>query len=113
MAIHSVFLPGEFHGQRSLVGYSSRGHKESDMTEQLHFHFHYNNYNGKESKNYIYVCACVCLCVCVTGCCCLIAKLCLTLCIPMDFKMPGSSVHGISQARRLEWVAISFSRGSS
>ena len=30
-----VFLPGKSHGQRSLVGYSSRGHKESDMTEQL------------------------------------------------------------------------------
>ena len=33
------FLPGESHGQRSLVGYSPRGHKESDMTEQLHFDF--------------------------------------------------------------------------
>ena len=30
-----VFLPGEFHGQRSLTGYSPWGHKESDMTEQL------------------------------------------------------------------------------
>ena len=30
-----VFLPGEFHGQRSLVGYSPWGHKESGMTEQL------------------------------------------------------------------------------
>ena len=30
-----VFLPGEFHGHRSLAGYSSWGHKESDMTEQL------------------------------------------------------------------------------
>ena len=30
-----VFLPGEFHGQRSLVGYSPQGHKELDMTEQL------------------------------------------------------------------------------
>ena len=30
-----VFLPGEFHGQRSLVGYSPLGPKESDMTEQL------------------------------------------------------------------------------
>ena len=29
----------ESHGWRSLVGYSPRGHKESDMTEQLHFHF--------------------------------------------------------------------------
>ena len=34
-----VFLPGESHGQRSLVGYSPRGCKESDMTERLHFHF--------------------------------------------------------------------------
>ena len=32
---------------------------------------------------------------------------------PMDCSPPGSSVHGISQARILEWVAISFSRGSS
>ena len=30
-----VFLPGEFHGQRSLAGYSPLGHKELDMTEQL------------------------------------------------------------------------------
>ena len=36
-----VFLPGESHGQRSLVGYSPWGHKESDMTEQLtHTHTH-------------------------------------------------------------------------
>ena len=34
-------------------------------------------------------------------------------CDPMDYRLPGSSVHGISQARILEWVAISFSRGSS
>ena len=32
-----IFLPGESHGWRSLVGYSSRGHKELDTTEQLHF----------------------------------------------------------------------------
>ena len=32
-----IFLPGEFHGQRSLVGYSPWGHKESDTTEWLHF----------------------------------------------------------------------------
>ena len=37
-----VFLPGEFHGQRSLVGYSPRGRKESDTTERLHFHFHFH-----------------------------------------------------------------------
>ena len=35
------------------------------------------------------------------------------LCDPVDCNLPGSSVHGIFQARVLEWVAISFSRGSS
>ena len=44
---------------------------------------------------------------------CLVAKLCLTLCEPVNYSLPGSSVHGISQARTLEWVAISFPRGSS
>ena len=44
---------------------------------------------------------------------CLVTKLCLTLCDPMDCSPPGSSVHGISQARILEWVAIFFSGGSS
>ena len=34
-------------------------------------------------------------------------------CNPMDYSPPGSSVHGIFQARILEWVAISYSRGSS
>ena len=34
-----IFLPGEFHGQRSLLGYSTWGHKELDMTEQLSLPF--------------------------------------------------------------------------
>ena len=42
-----------------------------------------------------------------------VAQSCLTLCDLMDCSLPGSSVHGIFQARILEWVAISFSRGSS
>ena len=46
-------------------------------------------------------------------CCCLVAHLCPTLCNPMDCSPPGSSVHGISQASILEWVAISSSKGSS
>ena len=33
-----VFLPGEFHGQRSLGGYSPWGHKELDKTEHIHTH---------------------------------------------------------------------------
>ena len=47
------------------------------------------------------------------NCCCLVAQSYLTLCDPMDCGLPGSSVRDISQARILEWVAISFSRGSS
>ena len=43
----------------------------------------------------------------------LVVQSCLTLCNPMDYSLPGSSVHGMSQARILEWVAIPFSRGSS
>ena len=43
-----------------------------------------------------------------------VSQLCLTLCDPMDYcSLPGSSTHGILQARILEWVASSFSRGSS
>ena len=42
-----------------------------------------------------------------------VAQSCLTLCNPMDYSLPGSSVCGIFQARILEWVAIAFSRRSS
>ena len=41
------------------------------------------------------------------------AQSCPTLCDPTDCSLPGSSVHGIFQAIVLEWIAISFSRGSS
>ena len=53
------------------------------------------------SKNRMYVCVCS------------VTQLCLTLCDPVDCSPPASSVHGILQARILEWVAISSSRGSS
>ena len=46
-------------------------------------------------------------------CCCLVAKSCLILCDPVDCSSPDSSVHGVFQARILESVAISFSKGSS
>ena len=42
-----------------------------------------------------------------------VAQSCPTLCDPMDCSLPGSSVHGISQAIVLEWIVISFSKGSS
>ena len=65
--------------------------------------------------------ACVCvqvcvrvLCVCARACVCVsVAQRCLTFCSPMDCSPPGSSVHGILQARILDWVAISSCRGAS
>ena len=51
----------------------------------------------------VFVCVCVCVCVC--------AQSCPTLCDPLDCSSPGSSVHGIFQARILEGVAMSSSRG--
>ena len=54
------------------------------------------------SENYQRMCVCV-----------LVAQSCPALCNPMDCSLPGSSVHGIFQARILEWVAIPVCRGAS
>ena len=54
-------------------------------------------------KDNIYCCCCYC---------CLVTESCLTLWDSLDYSPPGSSVYGISQARILEWVAMSFYRGS-
>ena len=56
------------------------------------------------------------LCVCVSVVCillCMYARSCPTFCDPMGCSQPGSSVHGISQKRTLEWVGVSSSKGSS
>ena len=50
---------------------------------------------------------------CIFCCCCVVAKLCPTLCNPMNCSPPGSSVHEIFKARMLKWSAIFSSRGSS
>ena len=55
----------------------------------------------RQQGDYIYIFLCAC------------AQSCLTLCSPMACSLPGSSAHGIFQARTLEWVAISSSRGTS
>ena len=57
-----VFLPGKFHGQRSLVGYCSWGCKELDMTERLtlsHFHFHWTTFthNIQQCPSYVSYCS--------------------------------------------------------
>ena len=93
-----VFLPGESHGQRSLVGYSPRGRKELDMMEVTCTHAHMECVAGVFPV----------LCMCAKT-----LQLCPTLCNPMDCSPPGSSVHGILHIRILEWVAMPSSRGSS
>ena len=85
-----VFLPREFCGQRSLVGYSPWGHKESDTTSVVLWTF------------------CTIIIVKV-----IVAQSCPTLFNHMNCSSPGSFVHGILQARTLEWVAFPFSRGLS
>ena len=59
--------------------------------------------SGIQQIDSVYTYVCVCMCV----------QSCLTLCDPMDCYLPGSSVHGISQKRTLEWIAVSYSRGLS
>ena len=107
-----VFLPGKFHGQRSLEGYSPWGHKESHdwVTEYIHTDTHSNNYLywtltiGQDlkqitSSNHLDWCLCEFVKV---------VQSCPILCNPMDY-----TVHGILQPRILEWVALPFSRRSS
>ena len=60
--------------------------------------------------DFLKYCINICLFSSFLEVCCLVTKSCPTLCDPMDYSLPGSSVHRILQARILEWVAISFSR---
>ena len=52
-------------------------------------------------------------CYYILYCCAKSLQSCLTLCDPMDCSLPGFTIHGILQARILEWVAMPSSRGSS
>ena len=81
-----------FHAQRNLAGYSPRSCKGLNTTEHTH---------TQSPGSIIWLCVCV-----------FITQSCI-LCNPVDCSLPGSSVHGILQARILEWVAIPFSRESS
>ena len=77
-----------------LAGYSPLGHKQLDWSDLASKHAcHLAQIKVKVKV--------------------LVAQLCLTLCDPRECSLPGSSVHGILQARILEWVAMPFSRGPS
>ena len=60
-----------------------------------------------QNKDILCMYTCVCVCVCTH------TRSCPTLCDPMNWSQPCSSTHGISQAKILDWVASSSSRGSS
>ena len=96
--------PGVGDGQGSLACSSPWGHKESDMTVCL---------NNPLPKSQISTSADSTNHTDGTIVVVIWSRLSPTLCDPMEYTLPGSSVHGILQARMLEWVAISLSRGSS
>ena len=74
-----------------------------DCFKHTHTHTHTHTHNG-EASNCFYKAS-----VSESE----VAQSCPTLCDPMDCSLPGSSVHGILQARVLEWGTIAFARGSS
>ena len=92
---------GDGEGQGGLLCCSPWGHKELDTTRWVSNSNYMSRMWSLQGVTFTVREMCV------------IAQSCLTLCNPVDCSLPVSSVCGISQARILEWVAISFSRGSS
>ena len=129
-----VFLPGEAHGQRSLEGYSPRDRKESVMTEKLSTALPLVLLLSRFRR--VRLCAtpqmaatrlprpdfpdkntgvgCHFLLQCMKGKSeSEVVQSCPTLSNPVNCSPPGSSGHGILQARVLEWVASAFSEDST
>ena len=75
---------------------------------KVHTHAHTHVCAHTHTHLFMHICSFVTVLVL-----CLCAQSCLTLCNPMDYSPPGSSVRGILQTGILQWVAISFSRRSS
>ena len=107
IATHFSNLAWEIPWTEQPRGLQSMRLQELDTTDWLNHHHHLlyirhcsEYFKTRTSFNII---------LCVHMC----AQPCPTLCNPMDCSPPGCSVHGISQARILEWVAISSCRGSS
>ena len=72
----------------------------------------YNRPLGSKGEGTWWQCVCVCVCVCVCAHAHTCTQSCLTPCYPMGSSLPGSSIHGILQARIMEWAAMPSSRGS-
>ena len=109
-----AFLPGEFHGQRSLMGHSSWNHRVGHdwVTNTFTLSLSMTScwlQRQSHSKLWCYLLKKFTL---SASSVCIHAQSCLTLSNSMNCSPPGYSVHGILQARILEWVTISFSKGS-
>ena len=92
-------------GRRLSWAFFQRRHRDDQQIHEKMFNINNHQGNANQTHNEIssHTCKKVCMC----------DQLCPTFYDPMDCSSPGSSVHGIFQARKLEWVAISSSRGSS
>ena len=94
-----IFLPGEFREHR-LQSMGSQRVRQDWATNAFSLLLHY--FHGEcPSWQELFPLFILCL----------VTQLCLAFCDPLDYSLPSSSVHGIFQARILEWVATSSSRG--
>ena len=108
METHSSILAWKIYGERSMAATVHGVAKSWTLLERL------STGNSEETERKCWNQEYKLLFFQVRAVCyCLVTKSVPTLCNPMNCSPPGSSVHGISQARILEWVAILFSRGSS
>ena len=98
-----VYLPPQFHICSTII-HCSQDHESNFLNSFLN---QQNSHIKSVQLNQPSKTKCVCVCVCVW-----VTQSYPTLWNPMDCSLPGSSVHGILQARLLKWIAIPFSRGS-
>ena len=118
-ATHSIFLPGKFHGERSLVGYSPAAAAAKSLQSCPTLCDPINSSPpgsprpwDSPGKNTGVGCHSLLQCMKVKSES-KVAQSCPTLSDPMDCSPPGSSIHGIFQSRVLEWGAIAFSEVAS
>ena len=105
----SLIQSVEGHKRKRTEVFQGRSCRESASKLQLQ-----NIHTPHTYTHYVWVwILCVCIHLSLYCCCCLVTKSCPTLCDPVDYSPSGSSVHGVLQARILEWIVMSSSGGSS
>ena len=115
MATYSSILAWRIPGREEPGEPQSMGLQKWDTTEQLNHHHQQAESGLWVTRMYLQMCKMYFVHLLVISAILMYvdAQLRPTLWDPMDCSPPGSSAHGISQTRILEWVAISSSRGSS